>query len=211
MSTTPIWGLNLIGDGNMNWGALARQNYEIIDSIVPAVVPFPQGRWYPAGQANATALTTGAPTANNLRAMPFMVWRTLKLDRIAINVTTASSGNARFGIYADSGAVLPEALLVDAGQVDTGATGVKELTIDQTLSPGLYWLALVGSAAPTIRCLSLAGCMAILGVDGALGTAPGVGYVVSFTYGSLPATFPASPSIITATPIPAIFVRVGGA
>ena len=166
-----------------------------------------EDRWYCAGIDNATVLTTGAPTANVLRAMPFPKYRQRTLDRIAINVTTLTAGNARLGIYADDGNCYPGSRILDAGAVDTGTTGVKALTISQVLTPGLYWLVLVSNAASTIRALSVGGAIPILGLANDLSTAPGVGWSVAFTYAALPATFPADAAAITAVPIPAIFVR----
>lgn len=163
--------------------------------------------WYTAPNTG-TALTTGAPSANYLRAIPFITSRSITLDRIAINVTTAATGYTRLGIYADGGNVYPGNLVIDAGQVDTGATGVKSLTINVTLNPGLYWLVAVSNAAPTIRAFAVGSLIPVLGYGSALGTAASFGYSVSYTYSTLPATFPSGASLITATPIPAIFVRL---
>lgn len=163
-------------------------------------------RWYTAPNTG-TALTTGAPTANTLRAIPLIVPDTMTFDAIAINVTTLLSGNARLGIYADNGNLYPGSLVLDAGTVSTTTTGVKSITINQTLNPGLYWLVLVSSAAPTIRCFAVASMIPIMGFDNTLGTAPGLFYTVAFTYAALPGTYPASATVGTAVPIPAIFVR----
>ena len=213
MSNTPNFNLNLISDGDTTWGDEARANYSILDATVGGVPPWrrrkgaTEDRWYVAGMVNATVLTTGAPTANFLRALPLITGRAT-LDRIAINVTAAAAGSARLGIYNDGGNLYPSSLVLDAGEVSTGTTGVKALTIiNQTLAPGLYWLVLVSNAASTIRALALGGCMAILGLDATLGTAPGVGWSATFTYAALPASFPAGASVLAATPVPAVFVR----
>lgn len=163
-------------------------------------------RWYPAGLVAAVAMTTGAPTANILRAMPLIVGK-VTLDGIAINVTTLTAGNARLGIYNDDGNVYPGSRILDAGAVDTGSAGVKAIGINQALQPGLYWLVIVSNAASTIRALSLTACMPILGVDNTLSVTPGVGWSVAFNYAALPATFPSAAAAIVAIPIPAIFVR----
>ena len=213
MSSTPNFNLNLISDGDTVWGDKARANYSILDTAVGAAPPWrkrkgaTENRWYAAGMVNATVLTTGAPTANFLRALPLITGRAT-LDRIAINVTTGTAGLIRLGIYNDDGNLYPSSLVLDAGEVSTGTAGVKTLTINQTLAPGLYWLALVNNAASTIRALALGGCMAILGLDATLSTAPGVGWSAAFTYAALPASFPAGASVLTATPVPAVFVRI---
>lgn len=165
--------------------------------------------WYTTS-VTAAAATTGAPTENVLRAIPFVVPKTITLDRIAISVTNNKAGNARLGIYEDDGNVYPGALILDAGVINTGgANGIKTLTIDQTLTGNkLYWLVIVGSNNPTIRCFTMANMMVIQGFTSDLNAAPGVGYSVAYVYGALPATFPASATYITASPIPAIFVRL---
>ena len=165
-------------------------------------------RWYCAGMNNATALVTGAPTANVLRAMPLIISRVTTLDRLGINITATVAGNCRLGIYDNTlASCYPASLLVGSADISTGAAGLREAVISLALNPGLYWLVLVSNAAPTIRALAVDSCMAVLGLDAALGTAPGVGWSVAFTYAFLPATFPTGAAAITAIPIPAIFAR----
>lgn len=164
------------------------------------------GRYYTT-IVESTALTTGAPTANNLRAMPFVVVKKITLDRIAINVTTLSAGNARIGIYDDLNGY-PNNRLADSGDLATGSTGLKEANINVILEQGLYWLVHVGSVAPTLRCLPVANCIPTLGFDNTLATAPAVGYTVAFSYAALPDTYPGSATYITSVPIPGIFVRI---
>ncbi|MEM1555452.1 MAG: hypothetical protein QXM54_02860 [Desulfurococcaceae archaeon] len=159
------------------------------------------GRYYGAFDA-ATAFTTRTISANYLYAYPMFVPEETTFDRIAINVTTAATGSARVGVYTDAGAYPGN--LVDGSDVaalDTGTTGVKENTISVTLAPGIHWLAIVASAAPTLRAVSVASCDSeILGLDSTLGTAPGVGYYVSYTFGPLPTTFPSGASVDTGAP-----------
>jgi hypothetical protein len=163
--------------------------------------------WY-SSPSTGTALTATAIVANTLYAMPFVVPKSITLDRISIRVTSLSSGNARLGIYADGGNIYPGSLVLDAGIVSTGSTGVKTITISQALTPGMYWLVLVGSSTPTIRCFAIAGMIPMLGLDNGMGTAPGLYYSVAFSYAALPASYPGSATIGTATPIPAIYVRL---
>ncbi len=167
--------------------------------------------WYIANLGNCTALTTGAPTANTLRALPFIApARGGRLDRIACNVTTLLAGNLRLGIYkaiSDSN-IYPGSLLAVSGDISSGTTGVKSYTIDLALNPGeLYWLAHVGSVAATLRCMAVGGVGPIMGMTSALSTAPNAGYSVAHTYGALPSVFTAGGSVITAVPIPALAFR----
>ena len=149
--------------------------------------------------ANATALTTGAITANRLYAIPFLVSGTHTYTKIGIYVGTLSAGNVRLGIYNNlDGDVYPGALLLDAGVVDVGSTGLKEVVISLQLQPGLYWLALGGSSTPTLRAIAVAGAMPILGLDNAFNTTPGIGWYVAFTYAALPNPFTGGGTVQTA-------------
>lgn len=196
IGSSPLWS-------GSAWEAASSTEY---DSL--RLVGATKDRWY-TSPITGTALTTGAPTANVLRAIPFIVPKTITVDRIAINVTTLLTGNVRFGIYRDNGLGYPGSLVLDGGAVSTATAGVKSVAINQVLNGGqLYWLAIVSSAAATLRCFSVASMNPILGFDNTLGTAPGLFYSVAFTYAALPATFTAGATFGTAVPIPAIFVRV---
>jgi hypothetical protein len=172
------------------------------------------GRWYGTFDA-ATAFTTVTISANTLYASPFFVPEELRFDQIAINVTTAGAGGtvARVGIYKDGSTPstqgYPANLIpgTDVGELAVDTTGVKANAIDVTLPPGLYWLALVSSGAPALRGVGVASLDSeILGLGDDLGTAPGVGYSVSYTYGALPSTFPSGASIYTST-VPLVALR----
>ena len=167
--------------------------------------------WYAANVGNCTAYSTATITANVMRAMPFIAPRRGgTLDRLAINVTTLSAGAGRLGIYRATSEtnVYPGSLVLDAGTVDTSATGVKPITISQSLVAGqLYWLACVFSATPVIRGFAVGSVSEMLGISAALGTAANAGISVAFTYAALPSTFTAGGAVITAVPIPGLFYR----
>lgn len=107
------------------------------------------GRWLTPTPAIATAETTSL-TTDKLYAYPLAIARALTIDRLGLYVSVAASGNARLGIYNDNGNVYPGSLLLDAGAVDISTTGIKEIIISQALTKGLYWLALICSAEPTV-------------------------------------------------------------
>ncbi len=159
---------------------------------------------YHAG-INASGLSVLATAANNIDLLPFYMPAAQAFDRIAVNVTTAAAGNARLGVYADSGAVYPGELVLDAGVVTTGTTGIRALTITQTLLPGLYWLARLQDATPSLQGLTSAAMIALGSED--LGAAVITGYRLARTYGEgFPAPFPAGAAFITG-PRPAVFLR----
>lgn len=107
--------------------------------------------YYSFGTVGNGATTTGASALDVMYARPFLVPVRRAFDRIGVNCTTGGTGTIRFGIYADDGGQ-PGSLLLDAGTVTSTGTGAKEVTISQTLDPGVWWLATVaqGSAAPSL-------------------------------------------------------------
>jgi hypothetical protein len=165
--------------------------------------------WFTSPKAG-TALSGSALTANRIYAMPFICPKAITLDRIGVYVSTLSTTTARLGIYADDGNCYPGNLLLDAGTIDVTSTGAKKITISQALAANtLYWLVIVCAATPAIYCIPVAGVINILGHPAALGTAQHYGLYATLAYGVLPGTFPtAGLAMITAAPIPAIFIRL---
>jgi hypothetical protein len=149
-----------------------------------------------------------ALTANRIYAHPFIVAKTITIDRIAVNCTTLiSGGGLRLGIYSDNNGE-PGALLLDAGAVSTAATGVKTISISQQLTAGLYWLAAASShATHAFRVPAIAATVNIFGVASTLPTGVGTHFYGSHTYGALPSTFP-SPTEGTSLVYPAVFIRL---
>jgi hypothetical protein len=149
-----------------------------------------------------------ALTANRIYAHPFVVPKTITLDRIAVNCTTlGTASNLRLGIYSDSNSE-PGSLVLDAGAVDTTTTGVKALTINQQLTAGLYWLAAVSNnGTHAFRVPAIASTVNVFGVASTLPTGVGTHFYAAQTYGALPSTFP-TPTEGTSLVYPAVFVRL---
>ncbi|MEM5854469.1 MAG: hypothetical protein QW228_08950 [Candidatus Aenigmatarchaeota archaeon] len=140
------------------------------------------------------ATGTLAVGANTLRVLPFLVAKTTRFDRIAIHVTTAASGTTvLLGMYDDEN-VYPKNLIASFGTVDSASTGLRELSINLTLEPGLYWLALISNGNPTLGGVAASACPAILG-----GTTPNEtpanSYYITQTTQTLPHPFPNGASV----------------
>jgi hypothetical protein len=117
-------------------------------------------------------------------------------DRIAIAVATVAAGNARLGIYADNN-FKPGALVLDAGAVDTTDAGNKEITINQALQPGLYWLVVLYDATPVVRAPSYS--INLLGFGStSIGSGSVFGAYTTQAYGALPDPHP-TPTMVNAT------------
>ncbi len=148
----------------------------------------------------ATAATSGAAvTANRLYAVPYVVGATTTFTRIGINVTSAIAGNARLGIYNWADGV-PSTLVLDCGTVSTSSTGDKEITISQSLTAGVYALAVVFDAAPSVAVANERNLINYL-VGDVSSTGNNVFQYMAHTYGALPASFSAPTYTGTASPV----------
>lgn len=152
------------------------------------------GKW---NTASGTALV-----ADTLYARILTLPAGGSFDRISCYVRTASSGhNMRLGIYEMGSDGLPGALVADLGTVSVGTTGLKEITISQTLTGQSYFVAYVTDGVPNV---------AICGADSTFfsnlqggGTDPTAnphsGYTIAHTYGALPDPYGTPTGTITGT------------
>jgi hypothetical protein len=104
---------------------------------------------YVVNGVNGATVTTITRAADGIYYYPWWCPFDVTIDRIAVEVTTNQTGGlARLGLYAAGSDGAPSTLVVDAGEIDTSATGVKELTISQALTGGtLYWLVIANKTA----------------------------------------------------------------
>lgn len=155
----------------------------------------------------AAAVSAISLGAGECRTAPLLLFSGT-LDRIGVAVTTAAGagggGVVRLGIYSDDGTGRPGTLILDAGTVDATTTGVKEITISQAVTRGVYWLVAVpqvdGCALRTVSSSAMQ-VTTTTAPDTAI-TAPALRLAIT---GALPATASA-PTAVTAQPVRA-FVR----
>lgn len=113
-------------------------------------VATPIGEYVGQPSANAagfSASNLGITVAGRLNTSPsFLTAGTY--DRIGVIVDLRGTATLRLGIYAaDPATGLPAALLLDAGTVSTGSTGLREVTISHVISTsGWYWMAVMTNA-----------------------------------------------------------------
>lgn len=154
------------------------------------------GRWY-LPTDNATALTATNHSTPSVFFVPMVVGKTITIDAIAVEVTSAGSAGsiAHFGIYNGNATTCePTTLICDsgAGGVSVASTGVKTVVLASpiTLQPGLYFTALsTGSATPhQFRSLSTNSFATVIG-QAAAGTANQGTYIngTRAAFGTLPA------------------------
>jgi hypothetical protein len=137
--------------------------------------------------------TLASVVANRLYAVPFNTGpEGIEFTDMSIEVTILSAGNARLGVYSahTTEPYHPNALLLDAGEVSTGTTGIKTINIADTVFTGLapsrlIWLASVFAATPQVRVIQQTS--QLVGVSSTGDFQSGV--YMSHTYGALPSTF----------------------
>jgi len=173
------------------------------------------GRYYSSDAVGTQ--TCGADTIpmDQIYGVPFVVPVSQDFDRIAIYAPAGTAnGVARLGIYEDGGDVYPGDLIVGTAELDLTDIGVKEAVIAETLTPGLYWLAIVSDGDSNVTINRHYGegrnCVLfpILGWKAGLVTAPGVCLYTAQAYGAMPDPFPAINGETEETSYaPAIYLR----
>lgn len=143
--------------------------------------------------------TTLATTQSRLYLMPLWLPRPLTTTKIGAEVTTgAGSTTCRLGVYrADVATGVPTTLLAEAGStIDGNSATVQEVDFAQTLTTGLWWLAIVPQGGtPTLRSTSAPAYAIYSTVAG--GTAAISALIQSGVTSALPATFGATSAVGT--------------
>lgn len=139
----------------------------------------------------ATSVWTA--NVNILCAHPMPIPRDCVLDRVLINQgALADAGLVRMGIYRDTGAGKPGALVSSVGTVNLSTVGASALTITiaLTLAAGDYWIAGVTqghTSGPSLT--TWANDLAGIGVTGVPSSGVHNGYTVNSISGALPDPF----------------------
>lgn len=166
---------------------------------------------------NSTTPNTVTPTLNTTYYIPLLLSSTT-LDRIALRTDSTFSGTAsvRLGIYNnDSTTNTPSTVLVDAGTTaPTAAATGYEITINQAVTSGLYWLAFnMQSAATTSKFVANDSTItgspigrAYTSLAAALGT---LSSLIGYTESSVTGAFATAGTLIrfTSSPMPLMAVR----
>lgn len=146
---------------------------------------FPTGAIYgPEGDVSGTYSTTNG----NMTLVPFYVPSSTNFTIIGVrNNGTVAGSVMRLGIYDSDSSRYPANRVLDAGTVDTSTAGSKTITINQTLSPGLYWLA-ASSTTGTAIMRNLSSSPWVRAGTTAINANIMAGYIVTGVTGALPST-----------------------
>lgn len=181
---------------------------------VPPLGPVPVAGAYVQTVSPAATGTSSALGNGTLRLAPWVVTRTIGIDRLGADVATVGEAGSKFriGIYADNGNLYPGTLVVDAGQIAGDSATVQELTVAVTLSPGVYWIGGVSQSAPTtqptMRVTSTwqPPVLVSAGTSTPSAAATQVGYSQTGVTGALPSTFTSTVASVLATA--RVFARI---
>ncbi len=194
----------------LTWDAAAAEWQSKLASLVGGTVVFQtfrkSERYYT--HIDNYGMTTFTVNIDYIYAIPFIVPVQQHFDRIALYIYGATNRVARLGLYEDDGSIYPGDLIHGTAEFNCGASGCKEETIDETLDPGLYWLAVLnGVAAGNVRALyyQYSG-FSVIGRTACDDLVPPVSYYKTQAYGAMPDPFPAAASE-SDTNMPAILLR----
>lgn len=125
--------------------------------------------------------------ANNLYYFPINISVRVQLATIAARVNSAVTGTCRLGVY-DNLNGNPNKFLFDAGTIDCGTTGNKEIALTNTfLSANWYWFTLFAGCNATFDSSNGMMMNGIIG-NSVLSTSQVTGIRATLTYGSMPST-----------------------
>lgn len=96
------------------------------------------------------SMSNTAIMADVLYAMPYPIAVARTTSHIGIPIITGDAGKvARMGLYADNGSCYPGALVADCGEFSVADVELSTNVYVQTLTAGLYWIALLSNGIPT--------------------------------------------------------------
>ena len=158
--------------------------YDYVDSKTP-MAKFRSGFYYKTPLAPNT--TTASRNANQTTFTPIFFPTTTTLDRISIltGSTFSGTGLVRLGIYQNTNGA-PNTVILDAGTVaPTAASTAYEITINQTLSAGLYWLAVNSITAASSNFIVGSSSDSVNNINQLLGSMGNTTLSVSSNFGRL--------------------------
>ena len=178
----------------------------------PSMIKMQSGFYYKVPISKSADVFTAV--VNTTYYSPIYIAETITVDRLAIGTTSAHSGSAvvRLGIYNNDIATgRPSTVLLDGGTVTTPAgTASVNLTVSQSVSPGIYWFAFNSQTAATTNTYRgiTAGAEIPNSVIGYLTQGSTNSIIVGFSQSSVTGAFATAGSLTVQAAIPYVFLRM---
>lgn len=150
---------------DMGTGLISQRSHRF---TLPVALPpgFPTSTTRPVISATgANAFTTLALTSGRAYWIPFRVERWIRCITLTAEVTTTGAGTQTLHLYKSDSLGRPTARLI-SGTFDGSTTGVKTVTLNQPLEPGVYWLVLHAGSTPTLRAVAVGGAVPLAHATG---------------------------------------------
>ena len=105
-----------------------------------------------AGGACGAATGTLAGAANRMDLFPFIPRDDITIYRLSVNVTTLiAAALGKVAVYGSDTTGRPASLILETGDLDFSAVGLKEATVSLTLRRGVaYWIGIRHSSTATL-------------------------------------------------------------
>ena len=155
--------------------------------------------------------TGGGAGPNVSYYQPMYITGSVTADRIAVYTGPTFSGTAtiRLGIYNnDSATGRPSTVLVDAGTVSvTASNSIFQITINQSLTAGFYWLVFNQQGAPTVS--NWFGCGASQTVNPLIQatTSPSIAQINGYSQSSVTGAFATAGTLAFVQAYPFAWIR----
>jgi len=128
--------------GAWTYRTVAQVKTDLSVPAAPFVLATPVGQWAgPSASNTSISNQTDLYLSAGGRGTACLLYLAAgTYDRIAVSLQAAGAATIRLGLYAAGADGLPTTRVLDAGTIDvSGATGLREITIDQTVTAGWYW------------------------------------------------------------------------
>lgn len=156
--------------------------------------------WYSSLTSNSLSTNNTTQIRDVLRLYPIIISKTTTFTKIGVKITVAGTAGSvmRLGIYRSSNNI-PTDLVVDAGTVASDSTGLLSISVNVTLTAGLYFLAQNNNSAANITAViaTAAGVISPLGHSTTNSTSS---YITYFTVAETYAPFTSDISGYSLTP-----------
>jgi hypothetical protein len=118
------------------------EDLQDLGAIKPAIVPLPGSYFILGLDKTSSALSTVSGANHQVQLSPIILGRTVRIDRIGVNIVVAAPGNfTRFYLYGSDSNGLPANLIGQSAPLTLDVIGPSEVQCDFTFTANsIYWV-----------------------------------------------------------------------